>query len=167
MKNKKLHTIKSAGFKTPDQYFDSFDAKIIARIKDKKTIEGIELPGFSVPENYFDSIEESVLNKLHLENDSPVIALSYRKSFYYIAGVAASLVLLFAIFINGNTNDELSVDMVENYLETRDLDSYELAQLLSDADLLEDGFTIIETSYNEDNLESYLLENADIQSILE
>ncbi len=69
--------------------------------------------------------------------------------------------------MNSGINEELSVDIVETYLEERNLDSYELAQLLSDVDLLEEDFTIIDTPFEEDKLESYLLDNADIQTILE
>ena len=61
----------------------------------------------------------------------------------------------------------LSAEIVEAYFQDSDLDSYQLAQLLSDADLLEDDFTIAQTTYNEDNLETYLLENADLESFLE
>ena len=57
--------------------------------------------------------------------------------------------------------------MVEVYLGDRDLSSYELAELLLDSDLLEDDFVITETSFEEDNLESYLLENSEINLIIE
>ena len=57
--------------------------------------------------------------------------------------------------------------MVENYFQDSDLDSYELAQLLSDAELLEDDFVITETEYNEENLEAYLLDNSDIEQLLQ
>ena len=49
---------------------------------------------------------------------------------------------LFDIFMNDNSNDDISVDMVETYLETRDLDSYELAELLNEAELLEEDFSL-------------------------
>jgi hypothetical protein len=71
------------------------------------------------------------------------------------------------VIINIEKPDELTGEMVEAYFENSGLDTYDLAQLLSDADILEDDFTIIETNYNEDNLEDYLLENADIETILE
>ena len=57
--------------------------------------------------------------------------------------------------------------MVENYFEDTEISSYELAQLMSETDFLEDNFTIIESTFNEDNLETYLLENSDIESFIE
>ena len=73
---------------------------------------------------------------------------------------------MLAIYIN-STKDEISVEMVETYFQDSDLDSYELAELLLDAEILEEDFTVIETEFDEDNLESYLLENTDIESILQ
>lgn len=166
MKKDKLHNIKSSGFKTPEKYFDSFEDKLFTRIEEPNTLENINSPGFKVPQNYFNTVEHKILNKLDT-NDKPVVHLFARPSFYYVAGIAASLILLFAIFINIEKPTELTGEMVEAYFQNSDLDTYELAQLLSDADMLEDDFTIIETNYNEDNLEDYLLENADIETILE
>ncbi|WP_299123750.1 hypothetical protein [uncultured Winogradskyella sp.] len=166
MKKDKLHNIKSTGFKTPEKYFASFDEKIFEHISEKKFIEEIETSGYSTPKNYFDTVEDNILKNLDTEV-KPIVHLMSRKNFYYVAGIAASLLLLFAIFINKENVNEISAEMVETYLEDQDLDSYEIAQLLTDADILEEDFTIIETTYNEDNLEAYLLENADIETIIE
>ena len=167
MKNKDLHIIKSSGFKTPDNYFESFDDRLFDRLQDERKIEGIEQSGFSVPDHYFENVEAQILEKLDPPKVTPIFTLNTRRSLYYVTGIAATFVLLFAIFINGNNNEEISADMVETYLETRDLDSYELAELLTEAEILDEDFSVIETSYNEDLLESYLLDNADIESIIE
>ena len=165
MKNEKLHNIKSNGFKTPENYFDSIEDKFFERLKFEENIEGVNDSGFTAPEDYFDTLEDKILSKLE---DKPVVKLNSRKNFYYIAGIAASLLLLFAIFLNNNdTTQELSAEMVETYFENSDLDSYELAELLVNADILEEDFTIVETEYKEENLESYLLENTDIETILQ
>lgn len=166
MKKDKLYNIKSTGFKTPDNYFESFDDKLFERLPQKDSVDSVKTTGYKTPKDYFDTVEANVFSKLS-DDEKPVIKLSTRKTFYYVAGVAASLLLLFAVFINSDTTEELSVEMVENYLGNRDLNSYELAELLSDSDLLEDDFIITKTTYQEDNLESYLLENSDIESILE
>jgi len=165
MKNKKLEHIKSAGFKTPDNYFESFDAKLKARLSENDTIENVEASGFKIPDNYFETLDDKILNKV--KDDKPVITLKSKQKLYYIAGIAASLILLFAIFINKDTTDDISAEMVESYFQESDLDSYELAELLSDAELLEDDFIITETDYNEDNLETYLLDNSDIEELLQ
>ena len=94
------------------------------------------------------------------------ILLFSRKKVYYISGIAASLLLMLAVF-NGSATDEFSVEMVENYFAESSLDSYELAELLSDANILEYDFTITEINNTEKILEDYLLENADIEAIIE
>ena len=162
MKQKKLDTIKTSGFKTPKDYFSQVEEQILNEVN---LIDKADQSGFEIPEDYFDTLDDKILSQL--EDDKPVIALKPRQSFYYIAGIAASLLLLFAIYINQETTEEISAEMVENYFQDSDLDSYELAQLLSDAELLEDDFVITETEYNEENLEAYLLDNSDIEQLLQ
>ena len=162
MKQKKLDTIKTSGFNTPKDYFSQVEEQILNEVS---LIDQVENPGFKVPDNYFDSVNDTILSKL--EQDKPIITLKSRQGFYYIAGIAASLFLLFAIYINQETTEDISAEMVENYLQNSDLDSYELAQLLSDAELLEDDFIISETDYSEDNIEAYLLDNSDIEELLQ
>ena len=107
------------------------------------------------------------MKRLKDTKETKVVQLKSRSSFYYIAGIAASLLLLIAVITNQKNTDELSVDIVENYLVQQDLTSYELAELLSDVNVLSDDFTISESNYNEEQLESYLLENANIENIIE
>ena len=115
MKNEKLHNIKSNGFKTPENYFDSIEDKFFERLKFEENIEGVNDSGFTAPEGYFDTLEDKILSKLE---DKPIVKLNSRKTLYYIAGIAASLLLLFAIFLNNNdTTQELSAEMVETYFE--------------------------------------------------
>ena len=167
MKKNKLNNIKATGFKTPENYFESFEAKLLERIVDKQKLAVVSKTGFTVPNEYFKTVEDSILDKINTRDNTPVISLTSRKSFYYIASIAASLMLLFAIYINTNNKEELSIEMVENYFEDTEISSYELAQLMSETDFLEDNFTIIESTFNEDNLETYLLENSDIESFIE
>lgn len=165
MKNNKLHNIKNTGFKTPDDYFNSFEDKLMQQLRASEGLEDVNTPGFTVPKTYFDTVENDILNKLN-NKSTPVIQLTSRRPLYYIAGIAASLLLLLAIFIN-KTNEEVTTEMVESYFENSDLDSYELAELLVETNILEDDFTITESQYNEAFLETYLLDNADLESILE
>lgn len=166
MKKDKFNNITETGFKTPKNYFDSFEENLMDRLHKKEAISNFEDPGFTVPKGYFNTIDKKVFSKLE-KQETPVIRLSSKKPLYYIAGIAASIILVLAIFINKPFEDEISVEMVEAYLEDRDLSSYELAELLSDSDLLEDDFIITETSFEEGNLESYLLENSEIELIIE
>ena len=100
MKKEKLHIIKSPGFKTPKDYFESFDDKLMQHLNGKEIIEGIKVTGFKVPDTYFNSVENTILNKIEKEDKTPVIELKSRTPFYYVASIAASLLLLFALFFN-------------------------------------------------------------------
>ena len=166
MKKEDLNNISETGFKTPDNYFESFEVKLFERLADQNDNIGVNDTGFKVPDNYFDTLEDTILDKLDKE-ETPVVQLRPRTKFYYIAGIAASIVLILALFINRNTVDELSVEMVESYFENTDLDSYELAELLTETEILEEDFEIIETNLDEENIETYLLDNADLKYILE
>lgn len=166
MKENKLHNDLHSGFKTPDNYFESFDQKVFNKLQSDDNLSKIDGHGFRIPDNYLNEIDSSILS--NVTSEPSVITLKPRQSFYYLTGIAASLLLLFAIFINNNNSDEeISAEMVETYFQNSDLDSYELAQLLSDAEMLEEDFIITETNYSEENLESYLLENADLEQFIE
>jgi hypothetical protein len=162
MNQKKLDTIKTSGFTTPQNYFSQVEEQILNEVH---LINKTDQSGFEVPNNYFDTLDENVLGQL--EQNKPVFILNPRQSFYYIAGIAASLILLFAIFINKESKDDISAEMVEAYFEASDLDTYELLELLVHAELLEDDFVISETNYNEENIEAYLLEYSDIEELLQ
>lgn len=166
MKKDKTHNINTSGFKTPGNYFESFDEKLMKRLDKEKSIEEISSPGFTVPKDYFTSVDAKILDAVKSESETKVVRLFSKKQLYFTTGIAASLLLMLAVF-NGSTSDELSVEMVEDYFAESSLDSYELAELLSDANILEDDFTITEINNSEKILEDYLLENADIEAILE
>ena len=167
MKKKKLYTIKSTGFKTPEHYFESIEKRMMKPIAEDKNLRKIKHSGFDIPFDYFDNVEEAVLSQLKDEKNQKVIPFFSKTRFYYTVGIAASILLIISIFLNSSKPETLSVDMVENYLFETDLNSYELAQLLSDANLLEDDFIIVETNFEEDSLESYLIDNTDIEMILD
>lgn len=136
------------------------------RLNEEKSIEWISSPGFTVPKDYFTSVEAKILDTVNSESETKVVRLFSKKQLYFVSGIAASLLLMLAVF-NGSATDELSVEMVEDYFAESSLDSYELAELLSDANILEDDFTITEINNTEKILEDYLLENADIEAIIE
>jgi len=168
MKKNDLHTIKTSGFKTPDNFFESFDGKVLQQLDTKTIIKDIEDTGFNVPDNYFDTVETVILDKVVSKDKTKLITLSTKRAFYYISGIAASVLLLISIFNwdDGTTNNNITIEMVETYFENSDLNSYELADLLSETEFLEDDFSIVETEYDEDNIEAYLLENSDLETIL-
>lgn len=165
MKEDKLHHNKATGFKTPDQYFESFENNLFDRLNKKESIDGIETSGYAVPKDYFDSVEDHVFGKLNTEN-KPVIRLQSRKTFYYIAGVAASFVLLLSLFLNNNnsiTIDTLDTAAIENYLYQEDYTSDDIASLFLSDDISETNF--IDVTISDDILNQYL-ESIDTEDLI-
>lgn len=161
MNKNKLHNIKNAGFKTPKNYFNSLEDSIMTQIllKDK-----IDDTGFKSPENYFDSLEDTVLK--NVKHQPKVITLFRKRNLYYISSIAASLILMFSIFMKKDTLsfDDLEVASIENYLYNEEIDSYEIASLLTEEELSTDNF--IESELSEDVIQDYLLENATIEDLI-
>ncbi|KAA5821935.1 hypothetical protein FPF71_15625 [Algibacter amylolyticus] len=166
MKNKELHNIKSTGFKTPDDYFDSVEEKIFSKLNTESVLDSVNTPGFKVPDNYFESLNERVLNKALSEEKPKVIPLFSKTNIIYVSSIAAAILLLFnlSIFDSKPTFDNLDIETVENYLEDESISTYEIAALFSDKQIDED--IIIDFNFNEDNIEEYLLNNADIETLI-
>ena len=128
-------------------------------LKDK-----VDESGFVVPDNYFDTLDQNILNRL--EKDTPVINLKSRRTFYYVAGIAASLVLMFNVFYTSEsiTINDLETASIENYLEEGDYTSYELAALLTEEEL--NSFNLIHSEISEASIEDYLLDHATIEELI-
>lgn len=169
MKHKKLEHIKSAGFKTPHNYFESFDAKLKKRLSENKPLDNIETSGFKVPDQYFQTLDTKISSQL--KHDKPVIALKSKQVLYYSIAVAASIVLLFSIVFssetvtNTPTFETLEMASIENYLYTEDYTHLELASLLTEDELSQDNFISLDISEN--TIETYLLDNINIEDLIE
>ena len=73
--------------------------------------------------------------------------------------------LIFSLTILvGSIPSTLETETVENYIIDENIGSYEIAALLSD-EYIEENI-IIDYSINEDNIEEYLLNNADIEALM-
>lgn len=162
MKNKKLHHIKSTGFKTPDDYFESFDEKIFSKLNPESQLDSIKETGFKVPNNYFESLKNTNLG----ENETKVIQLFSKRNIIYVSSIAAAILLLFnlSIFESKPTFDNLDTETVENYFIDENISSYEIAALFTDTQIEE--AIIIEYNFSEGNIEEYLLDNADIETLM-
>lgn len=166
MKGDKLKNIKSSGFKVPDNYFKSFDDKMIKKIEEETILEKHMKSGFKSPEGFFESFDNKVLDTLSHEKNSKVISFISKKQVIYLSGIAAAIMILLTL----NTKESnlsfetLSLETVENYILDENISSYEIASLLSDEQLHE-GINI-QYDFNDENLEEYLLENADIEELI-
>lgn len=174
MKKETIHNIKDSGFKTPDNYFESFETQLLERISEKEMINTSGDSGFTVPKGYFDSVENNVLKQLTCAElvsvtkpETHVIALKSRRTFYYVAGIAASFVLLISLVFNTN-DDKLSIDTIdtasiESYLYQEDYSNEDLASLFKTDDISETNF--IDVNITDDTLNEYL-EHIDTEDLI-
>ncbi len=166
MNNKKIHNIKSAGFKTPKEYFESFDDKIFSKLNTESQLDSIKKTGFKVPDDYFESFNDNILDTDLSEKESKVIQLFGKRNLIYISSIAAAILLLFnlSVFDSKPTFDNLETETVENYIIDGNISSYEIAALLTDEQI--DENIVIEYNLDKDNIQEYLLLNADIEALM-
>lgn len=167
MEEDKLN-IKSTGFNTPKDYFDTFDEILMSKISETKQLKIVKDTGYVTPKDYFKNLDRSIIKAVS-KNEPSVITINKKRIAYYITGIAASILLCIGLFSIINTdNTSLSTEMVSDYLENSDLNSYELAELLSENNLLEENFSVFETNYTEAPLEDYILQSeTDLELLLE
>lgn len=160
--------IKNTGFETPKNYFDSVEDAVFSSLQSEKLKNSTSDPGYSIPEGYFDSLEDKVLSKID-KPETKVISLNTRKLLYTATSIAAILVLYFTLFnkTEPNTLDFLDTEVVEAYILEQEIDSYELASLLTDEDIDTINGDIFKEEFNTDQLEEYILENIELESIIE
>lgn len=167
MKKKSLHNIKSTGFKTPPNYFESLDSAIFVKLDADKHLENISTNGFKVPDTYFESFDDKVLNALKIGDSVKVIPLFGWKKAAYISGIAASIILVFNLLFNQTnavTFEDLETANIEDYLIEEDLSAYEIAPYLNPLDMNSDNF--VENTINHSSIEDYLLQNSDVEHLI-
>ncbi|WP_203255752.1 hypothetical protein [Hyunsoonleella ulvae] len=166
MKHKNLHNIKASGFKTPKDYFDTFDEKLLENIKTNEVLPNTMVSGFKTPNSYFDGLEDSIIKTLSDDKDTKVIPLFSKKNIVYISSIAAAVLLLISLSIFNTTTeyDDLETQTVENYIIDTNISSYEIAALLSEEELIEDTF--VELNLEDESIEAYLLDASDIESLM-
>ena len=161
MNKNNLHNIKNSGFKTPKNYFDSFEDSVMNQIKLQEKIED---SGFRVPSNYFDSLDDKILGKV--AHEPKVIPLFTKRNLLYVSSIAAAIVLMFNIIGNNKqlTFDDLEIVSIENYLSEENIDTQEFASLLTEDELTADNF--IDTNITDEALEDYIMQNATIEDLI-
>lgn len=167
MKNKHLHNIEKTGYKAPDNYFDSFDERLLKSLDANKRMSTIKISGHTIPDQYLENLDDQILSKVS-NNDKPKVVqfISWRKM-AYTSAVAASLILMFSLIFNTSediTFDSIETSSIENYLSEGNFTSYELASLLTEDELNANGFT--DTTISESSIEDYLLENASLEDLI-
>jgi hypothetical protein len=165
MKTKKLHHIKSSGFKIPDGYLDSVDGSVFNKLKNSP-LENHQNSGFKVPDLYFETFDDKLMEVVSSEKVIKVIPLISWKKAIYVSGIAASIVLMVSLFNNYNhqpTFDSLEMALIEDYISEEGLTREDMASMLND-DLTLDKF--MDSHLIDANLEDYILDHSSVEDYL-
>lgn len=136
MKKRKLEHIKKSGFKTPNDYFETFEDAVFAKMASEKFPKksGFESPngyietiednvfgklqlkneqkatGFKIPENYLETVEGNVLKTIKNYQNEPKV-FDFKNIFIKkLIPIAAAASLLLFIFINNNETTDVNLD---------------------------------------------------------
>lgn len=158
MKKQKLHKDIKSGFKTPDNYFNTFEEQLLSELKLK---EHVSKSGFNEPNGYLDNFKVE-LSKVQTSKPK-VISLLNKKTILYAASIAAIFVLLLTIPSNEKEVNFASLDSesIENYLLISDFESSELNDLITNTTAFESK--ILEETLSDITLEDYLYNNSELE----
>ncbi len=163
MEKDNLPNSANSGFKTPKNYFETLEDHVL----DQLALNEIDSSGFKTPKNYFETIENQVLNNSSVkQKPTNVISLLSKKHILYLSGIAASIVIFFNLnyFKAGTNFDSLEAQTVENYILNENMNTYDIAALLTDTELKEENF--INMNLSSANIESYLIDQIDLETII-
>lgn len=147
-------------FKTPQNYFDSFEDKLMDKLSTKESVMP-KARGFTVPDNYFDMFNDKLTSKLNKK--TKVIPLYPIKKIMAIVASIAAIAIIFLGY-NWNRTEELSISDLANtdieaYFENNefDLTSYEIAEVLPFTDT--EFSNMLNSSIENENILDYLSDN--------
>src|SRR5574343_822056 len=129
----------SSDLKTPEHYFEQFEAKIMQQITTEKPVKEVK-----------------------------VVSLFYRKQ-VWISSIAALFLLAIAIpvYFNMASESNLESTTIESYLaQQQSVNTNELIQHLSYEDITELESTLGVTTTESDEIEAYLSETENLDYIL-
>ena len=146
---------KNSPFKVPKDYFNSFDANffIEQELKNK-----VQKTGFKTPDGYLNDFNVSIPKTSKVTN----LRKLNKKYSFYLSGIAAALILLFMFIMPKKDNEEVSLEILEDYLLS-EVDQSDLLSNILTLDELNDLY-ILNVSSSE--IENYLLQNASIETLL-
>ena len=166
MSEKKLHNINSTGHKIPNNYFEGMESELMEKLASNNPLDAIAKTGFTMPKGYLNEFENKLIHNLS-KQDTKVISIYRKRKFYYVIGIAASLILMVSLFMNRDHTvvfDELDVATMEDFI-LDESSSSDLASLFSEDDDIESLFNT--TYYSDNELETYMLENITIEDLIE
>ena len=146
---------KNSPFKVPKDYFKSFDANFFVEQELKNKVQKT---GFKTPDGYLNDFNVSIPKTSKVTN----LRKLNKKYSIYISGIAAALILLFMFIMPKKDNEEVSLEILEDYLLS-EVDQSDLLSNILTLDELNDLY-ILNVSSSE--IENYLLQNASIETLL-
>ncbi|NQX84425.1 MAG: hypothetical protein HRT67_00625 [Flavobacteriaceae bacterium] len=164
--SKDLKHIKTSGFKVPEDYFEALEDHIIANSSLDTRISEAKTLGFRVPKDYFETLEDSIFSKLETCEETKVLPLFKKRNILSFSSIAAAFLIMLAFFVNSDY-EEFDYFLAENYIIDKDVDVYELAALLTDEELNNIQTTVRNSTYTEDDMESYLLDHINLEDLIE
>ena len=149
----KIH--KNSPFKVPKEYFERFDATFFNEIELKTSVKET---GFKTPDSYLNDFNIPIPKISKFSN----LRKLNKKYSFYIFRTAAALFLLFMFSLPSEDTQEISYEILENYLINEGNQSEAFIDVLTLEDL--NDLSILEVSYYE--IENYILQNASIETLL-
>lgn len=117
--------------------------------------------GFIIPDGYFENFENKIMKQI--ENEEPKVISIFRRKYFYVASIAATILLLIGgLFTNRNNINSIDDTTLENYLVT-EVSSYDLIDKIN-LENIASADDVIEIS--NDNLENYLMNTPNLDYYL-
>lgn len=145
--------LKKLPFEVEKTYFRGLQENIMnaaeAEDSDLKYNLHLKKSPFTVPKGYFDQLTDQIIDKTTQQKVVPI----YKQSWTRWVAVAASLALLFVVYLNnrglGSNSEqilsEVSHDSIIEYLESENALVYDMLADLDDIDLILDNIYADET----------------------
>lgn len=127
--------------------------------------------GFKTPNHYFEEFEAKMMQQILIEKsekkEAKEVSLFYKKQ-VWMSSIAALLLVAIAIPVYFNLKNESNLDnlTIENYLVLQNVGTSEITKHLTDDDLIELESSLGISSSENDEIEDYLLETDNLESIL-
>ena len=151
-------------FKTPDDYFESFNERLLDKISKENTMIPAS-DGFKAPDDYFDSLPKTLAKKVAPK----VVSLQRYQKYYWVAASIAAIFILTLVLnqkkVDG-TNigfEDLASAELDAYLEDNqmDLTAYDLAEVISIENIMVSDMTQADEGLEGALILEYLEEQVD------
>jgi hypothetical protein len=166
MKKQQLHKNIKSGFKTPDNYFASFEDTLFAKMQTNKLSKQTHASGYTTPNNYFENLEVQIMSR-SIKKQPKIISIFKNRWTISSVAVAATITIILFLFFDQPDHlnfSNLEMASIENYILSSDISAGDISQFLTDEDI--NNSLTDHSILTEDNLETYLLNHSDLEELL-